>query len=475
VSANDQAALNVSELTPRTKPGEHYLPPRIWEVEKAFTAQKMKPQCMDMLADVINMMDPEGTFTSQENDFLEAEKYVARNPPRTNTKGKYTLFNGEETLDAGKAKEDAMTTRVRYHQNCRDFVSGVIDEIGFRNIPGGSPLNRAIGLIRMLQAKQGNDGENGMPSAFSQPGGYGQNSLVSEIKEAIQQARDIQRDPATKDLMGYGSLATEDDGNGGGGNPNDETAGVEIALDMLTGKAVMEKIARNLNQLSRMTIGRSHKREPDFNGNVLDPRTMQEVNQLPRMATSEWAYNKKYRNYRILSQTARMYEPCVQIEKKQLIYNIVDRSGSMGGIRTWIAGGCIMRGLQAVYKGDAELYLRFFDTKLKAEWHADTPQKAKEVMQTMLKSNHAGGGTSIAPCARGAVARIKELMAQNPKMAKPELLIVSDGDDNTQNLTPDDFPGIKMHAVIIHGTDEHLCRLARLTGGVGIKVDANSH
>jgi uncharacterized protein with von Willebrand factor type A (vWA) domain len=80
----------------------------------------------------------------------------------------------------------------------------------------------------------------------------------------------------------------------------------------------------------------------------------------------------------------------------------------MSGVKAYIAGGCVMRGLKGVYNEDAELYVRFFDTSLKTEMVARTRDEAKQVMHHVLHGSFSGGGTEITECTKGAVAKISQ-------------------------------------------------------------------
>jgi hypothetical protein len=56
-------------------------------------------------------------------------------------------------------------------------------------------------------------------------------------------------------------------------------------------------------------------------------------------------------------------------------------------------------------------------------------------------------------------------------LAKPELMLVTDGEDDTGGLNRDMFAGLKLHVVLIHCRGQsRLLRIADETGGVGINI-----
>ena len=87
-------------------------------------------------------------------------------------------------------------------------------------------------------------------------------------------------------------------------------------------------------------------------------------------------------------------------------------------------------------------------------------------MERFQEQNFSGGSTRISSCARKAQARIEEIVAEG-KMARPELVIITDGDDKI-NLKPPDLKGTKMHAFVVELENRKLTDLAVETGGVGI-------
>ena len=125
-----------------------------------------------------------------------------------------------------------------------------------------------------------------------------------------------------------------------------------------------------------------------------------------------------------------------------------------------------MNRLKAVVAGEAQMYVRFFDSRLYEEHYASTPAEAKELMRRFEAKNFSGRSTAIDACAREAQKRIEEIVAEG-RVTRPELVVVTDGDDSVR-MTTEDLPGTKLHAFVVERSNKALTDLAVKTGGVGI-------
>ena len=73
----------------------------------------------------------------------------------------------------------------------------------------------------------------------------------------------------------------------------------------------------------------------------------------------------------------------------------------------------------------------------------------------------------IAPAKQ--IERILEICKQDPTLTRPELVIVTDGDDNVKSLKLEQFVKTKVHAFIVDRKNDDLVEFAKATGGVGIQ------
>lgn len=483
--------VTTDELTTRTKPNEFYIPTRIDECNSALAANKCQEKLknvIDIVADVINLSSG-GTMTPLEEDLPAIKERAANDTAaeikRVGDEGSWALptampefINGDgspsnTTIHSTRKKSVLQGSFEKYHLNyntqLRRILHDFSEKYDFKSLPGDSPLQRAITFTRMLMAAGGDQ------SALGQ--GHAVDDLVDQLGETAELLKNMT--DGEKELM---MEAMDDEGeeqerpgsgeSGTGGLETAELKAAKMAEDMVEGKALFLTVARHLATLSKMHIARSHERYLDPAGRLIDPRQIDNVDNMGKISAVEWAYPQAYRNYRVVTYQSRIYERVRDVAKKQCIYMLVDCSGSMGGYKTYMAGGCIMRALKGVIDEDAEVYIRLFDTALHREHEVKTPEQAKEAIRLLLRGNFSGGGTKITPCVIDAVKRINELMATN-KLARPELVLVTDGDDDLRDFTADKLAGIKLHAIVVEGCDAsclHMRELARQSGGININM-----
>ncbi len=350
---------------------------------------------------------------------------------------------------------------MHYHQNVCDFLQTA--EIG--KFPGASPLEQAMNLLKLLAKKKGGESGSGegepLPiftdNDMSEKIGEDLNHLMDEIDSLSEDEREL-LDP------------NQDADAGKGKDGDDGLQKMKLAEDFLRGKELMLRISRNLDKLTKMQVRKSKKQEPDPAGDEIRQRPIAHLGELNKINKSCWATRQAspaYFMYQAVTGALPVRERVKTIEKKQLLYIIIDCSGSMGsGQRIFKAGVILMNRLKAVIEGEAELYVRLFDTSLKAEHHAGTPAEAKELIRHFTEKNYSGGSTDISGCARTAKTRIEEIIAAGATY-RPELVVITDGDDRI-SLTTKDMTGIKMHSFVVECANKALTDLAIATGGVGI-------
>jgi uncharacterized protein with von Willebrand factor type A (vWA) domain len=481
-NATTPPVVTINELTPRTVPSEYYIPSRLVDVDETLKAngcdKQQSDKMLEVVADVINLTSG-GEMTPIDNDLPYAEKKAEEdmvNRPkksggdpyayaftrkRLNESGEYTTTQNRENL-----KTSFVANHLAHSKFLRDVVSGYNEKYSFTELPGDSPLQRAVTFARML-AKANALESNSQSSSQS----------AEDIVDKVHNISDMLNDMsgAEQDLLDNKGEPTEEEGDKGGeggGGLTRELRKAKMAEDMMEGKDKILKVARHLRTLSKMQIGRSHERRVDPAGRLLDPRTIDDYSNIAKVSVVEWSYPAAYRNYRVVTNQARIYERVRDVAKKQCIYMLVDCSGSMHGDKTFIAGGCIMRALKGVMDDDAEAYIRLFDTDLHEEHTVKTPKDAKKTMHFILNNNFSGGGTSITPCVVQTIKRIEELQIEN-SLTRPELVLVTDGDDDIRGLTLDSLRGIKLHAICIHAgltSGAHMHSLAQQSGGISIHI-----
>ncbi len=453
------------QFTFRTSPPVTYLSPSAEEMREVGDKVGVKSFSRDLVADLCNLAA--GGQVNPPSSYQQVvRKNVEETLPAADTSGNWKYLRRDKksktevsTKSRFEAIEGRTREQMRYHQNVCDFLQ----TIDLNCFPGSSPLEQAMSLLKLLSKKQGGQGggEAGEPLPI-----FTDNDQSEKVGEQLNNLMD-EVDSLSKDEK---QLLDPDQDTGSGaseGKGDDGLQKMKLAEDFLKGKEIMLQISRNLDKLTRMQVRKSKKQEPDPAGDSVRNRPIAHTGEMNKLIKSEWALPSTYRTYRIVTHSSMVRERVTTIEKKQLLYIIIDCSGSMGsGQRIFKAGGILINRLKAVIEGEAELYVRLFDTTLKEEHHSSTPTEAKELIKHFTEKNYSGGSTDISGCAKLAQQRIEEIIKAGSTY-RPELVIITDGDDKI-NLTMKDFTGTKMHAFVVECTNKVLTDLAISTGGVGV-------
>ena len=441
----------------RTQPPCHYLAPTREEMRTVASEVGLKKFSPGLLADLANARaGGEVLPPSAWRESVEAAAAESLRPERDGTyRVGYDSF--QAFSDAIAAKTEAA---MKYHGAVCDFVQTA----PWEGVPGGTPLEQAANLLRLLAAKEGGEpgGDGETLPIFSQVAG---DSVARDLEEVLDEVEHLE--PEERELLESDDDTSKSSGSGTGG-----LSALKIAEDFLAdrGKREMARISRKLDSFSRMAVVRESRFIPNPEGGDVRNRPIRSLGEIARVAKPAWATYQKSRAlfwYEAVSGRLPVRERGDRQERKQLLYVIIDCSGSMrDGHRAAKACGVLMNRLKAVLKGDAVLYWRLFDSKCHAEHFVSTPAEAKRAMQELARGNFSGGGTAIDACSREALARIDEIY-QEGQTHRPELVVVTDGDDRV-GLSPEDLGQTRLHAFVVECSNTALTDLAVKTGGVGI-------
>lgn len=446
--------------TIRTVPPLNYLPPSQREIREMSQKVGLKAFSPDLVEDLCNLQAggeyiPESRMIETLKRSNSIDKYLT-----TDSYGDYyykrnALFdsNGKDVNDKNEARRLAAYREVKYHSNIQEFTKS----LNFEGIPGVSPLEKSLGLVKLLSSQRGgessnNPGEEDNLPIFNQD----QKKLAEKLNQVLEAVSNL--DSQEKQLLDFTG-------------PIGEKGALSMAEDMLKGKEVMLKIKRTLDKLVKLRTGTHIKLTPDPNGSEIRYRSIKDFSELERLNPTEFMYGKQYLNYRIVSGTSTVRERCSKQEKKMLLYILIDCSSSMHSNDKYLkAGGVLMNRLKAVLNGEAEVTFSFFHDELGKEYTAssDSLPEVRKLMEKIKYENFNEGSTAIADCTKEAIKRVNKKLADNPSLTKPELLVVTDGCDNTTALKVNHLGGITLHTIIVGGTNDHLLKVARQSGGVAI-------
>ena len=439
----------------RTRPPRTYLPPSREEMRDAAEKAEVRKFSADLVEDFCNLAA--GGEILPPSEWREHVRRDAEDKlPKPDSDGEWRLSGGGYTSNRHDAVADRVERGMKYQQSVCDFLQTV----ELQKFPGSSPLEQAMNLLKLLATQNGGEpGGDGETLPIFQEGNPEQTGeRLNDIMDDVESLTDEEQELLDPD---------EDAGSGKDERGDDGLSKMKLAEDMARGKDVWLKVSRQLDKLARMKVARSVKVQPDPEGEDVRVRPIAHFGEINRLQKSEWALPSAYRTYRLVSRSAMVRERVRREEKQQLLYMIIDCSGSMGdGQRIAKAGGVLMNRLKAVVAGEAQMFVRFFDSRCYEEHFASTPAEAKEMIRRFEEHNFSGGSTNISGCAKEAQSRIEEIVAEG-KLTRPELVVVSDGDDSI-SLTVEDLCGTKLHAFLVGGSNTRLLELARETGGVGI-------
>ena len=448
----------------RTKPPAFYISPSKREMDAAAEALGLEKYPRDLIQDMSNI--------AAGGEILPSAKYrhkVAKRigPGPKDNDGDYSYYNlkGEAkyTKDPQLSKRHRINRKLLEHENTTNFIK----TLDFDQIPGLSPLQQSMTIFKMLceQNEDHTGNSKNIPENLKGDESKPQNQAekFNNIFKQINKMTDIE-----KELMGY----RKEPDNGAGkekSDPNTQLKQAMLANDMLKGKEIWLKVSRQLDRIVKMKTAKSNETEPNPEGDDIHHRPIKGFHEIHKLPATEYTIPKSYRMYKIATQATQIRERIIRTDKVQLLYIIIDCSGSMENEKIHKAGGILMNRLKAVMKEEAVVYARFFDTELFKEHFADTPKTAKELIKHFQKENFNGGGTDITKCVKSSIKRIDELLKENQNLIRPELVVITDGEDSI-NLTKNDFGKTRMHSFLVNAHNETLSEIAIKTGGIGISL-----
>ena len=446
----------------RTNPPVNYIQPSEPEITQKAEELKLDNFSVPLVRDISNIIAG-GTYNDYARILMESVNQVKvradKDGDYMDKDGNYLYDNAENYIrDFNTAKSAAASKTANYHQNVNKFIQ----ELDFEGIPGATPLTKAVNMVNIL-SKSDNESDNSEEDGKEMPifkRSNGEN-LAKDVNKIFEDIKNL--DNSEKMLM------EKEDQQEHSENEDNDFSAMELAADMISGKNIWLKISRKLENLVNLRTFAYRKTVADIQGKSVRSRSIENPNEINRLTSAEWSNPESLRLFRIASRQAQIRERVSIIEKKQLLYLLIDSSGSMSGNRIHVAGGVLMNRLKAVVKGEAEVFVRFFDGKVYEEHHAATAEEAQDLMKIFEKNNFSGGNTRIAKALKKVRDVIEEKMKENSVYVRPEIVIVTDGEDDVSSLNARDFKPTVVHGIIIVQENDQLVKFARETGGVTVQ------
>lgn len=467
----------MSQFTFRTSPPAAYIAPSKEEMKEMAGKVGLSGFAPDLVADLTNLAA--GGRVNPPSSYRDAvTRRVEESLPAPDSYGRWQITvrkNGEKSMDYTKNRQEAILARtedaMRYHTNVCDFLQTV--DLG--RFPGGSPLEQAMSLLKMLSQRQGGQGggEGGEPLPI-----FAESERPEGVAESLHDTLDMV-DSLTDEEQGMldpdgknheVEKSPEGDGQKSGAKSLDR---LKVAEDLVEGadKRVMLDISRKLDTFTKLQCRKQVKLEEDPVGEETRQRPIKHLGELNRVAKTAWATrqeNPSYFLYQAVTGQLPVRERVTRIERKQAIFILIDGSGSMRGRKHWKASGVVMNRLKAVQSGDAEVWVSVFDTSLGRVEHAGTPEEARQLVKKFAAGNFTGGGTDIAVAVRAAHKFVDDKIKAGEALYRPEIVVLTDEDSSVSSLKKSEIPNTRVHGFAMEVENKSLVAFAQSTGGVGI-------
>lgn len=387
------------------------------------------------------------------------------------------LVSDLSNIDMGKNHSDILTAEESYCQNIQALAS-----LPWNTIPGQTPLAKAFVVLSLL-CKSGFD-----PTQGNCPGG------IRMMGDRIKQYNDMQStDQKMQDALQSGKEA---------GHENDPNKTFIEAIDFLTKNHhwVWERVSRQLELAKTFNARRSISFKADSSGDEVKYRGIEDINEIQAIAPFEWTpgmFDDDLLLLKLVQGDCDIRERGHRLQNKQLMYIVVDASGSMMSnmdsrdnpmtCPARKASGIIYNRLKSVVEGDAALFVRFFSVGFVGDLHkifdeADALKYLKRFSDGKGNlGSYNGGGTDIPRALKDGLTEIKQLMDgyKEKGFVRPELVLVTDGECDCRSVSRLDFLRAKarLHYIELTSSDRGgrrfsnmpLARLASATGGIYAK------
>lgn len=458
----------MSSFTFRTNPPATYIPPNAEEMREVAQKVGLGGFSRDLVADLCNLAA--GGAIQPPSAYRETiRRQVEEKLPAADSDGEWSI-DGGYTKDRQKAVNHRLEKAMGYHQNVCDFLQTA----DLAQFPGGTPLEQAMSLLKLLSKQQGGSGggEGGEPLPIFQdndrPEGVAEKlHETMELAESLDETEQEMLDPDGE----WQDADAEQDGQESGSSG---LQALKVAEDLVDGsdKRAMLEISRHLDQFTKLQVRRQKLVKPDPAGDEIRSRPIKHLGELNRVSKSAWATRQQqptYFLYEAVTGQLPVRERVTRQDKKQAIFILVDGSGSMSGRKHHKATGVVMNRLKAVVAGDAEVWVSVFDTEMSEPSHAGNAEEAKELIKKFRQGNFRGGGTDITMVVKAAHAFIEEKVNAGEALWRPEVVVLTDEDSSTQGLRKSEIKGTRVHGFAIERKNKPLVDFAKSTGGVGIE------
>lgn len=380
-------------------------------------------------------------------------------------------FDISNTLYPGRInKENELRRRIDYHKNVQKFIK----EMKFNKVQGETPLEQALNTVAALSAQKG--GKPSKPSG-SQNGAKAKAGTSAEGDEesetpCFQQGSNAGK-PVAKQTLDTITMIDKIKPNSfedkvfGNGDEN-LLAGVRATKIKKEYLDLMDKISV-FNAHGKIRAAKRKTQEEDDQSKLKRQLNITRMTEVGRVSPINFI--KPDFNIKMATKQLQRDKGIRIDEARQCLVLLIDDSGSMSDRQkiSWIKALLLNR-CGEVDKGNAELYICCFETRLAENWIVvRTPEEAKDVwdkFDTYFRLD--GGGTNMQICIEAAIKIIKSGKIPTKQGIvditgiRPQICIINDGQDHVESGW---IPSIETHGFILEGSHTGMKKFCTRSGG----------
>lgn len=409
----------------RALPPVTYIEPTVAEVKEAVSASGIPGAPVRMIQDLANMAAG-GSFQDKESiaSRLGYDRWGSSYWERRMRRNLTSLY---QELDAFS-----------------DFAGG----LDFENLPGSTPIQKAIAAYKGAARAAGVSPDDGLEGLQS----HGQRT-ADRLNKAAAYAMQLPED--IRDLLGFENLSYENlfvemtDKN------------LQLILD----------VARRLDKMPTLKPKRRATPVPRADGSDVRNVTNKDLHEV-LYSDRHWPLYKAQKTewlLQALSRSLTVRERIVWEDKRQLLFLLIDCSASMRGSKHRKAVGVALHRMRAVVDGSAEIHLALYDTRIQEILSATTPAEAKALIQWLQNAPFHGGSTATGQCVVHVLNWMKQRCESNPALVEPDLLVCTDEDGSVSHIPQDLLAGRTIHGIAVESTNSYLREVSQRTGGIYIE------
>lgn len=372
----------------------------------------------------------------------------------------YSFMKDPQVIDPGEITDDLIHDFVKgkfeYYlpmkkkvQGRIDFFNRILNHPYYAQFKQFSPLEGASVMMQMLNAfyQEKKKEENGGGSSMKE------DEAMREFEGIIKYGKEL------FDLLDdewFQSMMQNQNIGGGSGKGSDKNPAEQV-------KQIVQQMGHELEiyELSKkleFTIRVSKKgkfNEVHYPDDGLDVDRIKKTEDIKRILPSQFALDDVLFLKKLISRELLKKKYMQRQEKRQILYMLVDSSGSMSShvkgnlTKIDVCKAVAIALMKKMISNEDLFYFRWFTDRVDTLHIIETKEQAKKFLIELVFGRAADGGTAIQNAIEVAVKDVRKKLHKGMDLA--DILLVSDGDDNAVNVEYCNkiLEGIDMHTIMI--------------------------